>query len=566
MNLKTLTAGALTISLLFLANCAPKPTEAAADLVFINGKVFTADNNSTVVEAFAVSDGKFLGVGTSDDIRKQFVGADTQVVDLKGRFVTPGLTDNHFHGEGGGANVDLSRVRTMAELQSAIGAVAAKAAPGQVIMTNSDWHEAQLKEQRLPVVADLDAISTTVPIVVIRGGHSIFLNSAALNKYNITKATPVPAGGAIPRDERGELTGELVDNAKRLVELPKPSTLTYADVLATQKALNPYGITAVRIPGGYKSDTVAAFRFMREAAAKGELNLRYTFMMPGSGLRSPADVEKVVNSWGVKMNEGDDMVRVDGVKLIVDGGFEGGHLTTPYKEPYGRGGTFHGLVVVQPAPYTGVVRELHRLGWRVTTHAVGDAGIDQVIAAYETVNAEKPIAGQRWAIEHAFVSRPDQFDKLKSMGIYLAVQDHLYVAAPSLKKYWGMEVAEKVTPLKSYLDAGLPTSVGTDSPVIPYNPFFVLYHFLTRDTISDGIYGSSEAVTSRAELLKTMTVYYADLIGERATKGSIEPGKLADFAVLTADFLTVPAAEVPKMKALATYVGGREVYRDPAFN
>jgi len=545
--------------------CATAAFAAPAQMVFINGKVFTADAKDSLVQAFAVQDGKFAGVGTTAAIRAGFVGPNTKIIDLKGRFVSPGLTDNHFHSEGGGPNVDLASVRTMAELQAAVAKAAAAATPDQVIMTNSDWHEAQLKERRVPTTADLDVASSAVPIVVIRGGHSIFLNTPALKKYNITVATPVPAGGAILRDEKGVLTGELVDNAKALVSLPRPEPVTYEDILATQKALNPYGMTAVRIPGGYKGDMTAAYRFMRQAQAKGELNLRYTINMPGFGLRDPSKVAETVAGWGVKPNEGDDMIRIDGVKLGVDGGFEGGHLSTLYKEPYGQGGTFYGLVTVPPAPYTATVRELNKLGWRVITHAVGDAGIDQVLDAYEAANADKTIVGQRWAIEHAFVSRPEQFGRIKKLGVYLSVQDHLYVAAPALKKYWGMEVAENVTPLKSYIDAGIPTSLGTDSPVIPFNPFYVLYHFMTRDTINDGVYGAKEALPSRTQLLKIMTVNYAELIGESATRGSIEPGKLADFAVLTKDFLTVPARDVPGMKALATYVGGREVYRDPAF-
>lgn len=551
---------ALTLSLLAgSANAAP------ADLAFINGKIYTADAKNSVAQAFAVQGGKFVAVGSTAQIRAGYIGPATKVVDLKGRFVSPGLTDNHFHSEGGGDDIDLSHVRTLTELLIAVGNAAAMAKPGTVLMSNSDWHEAQLKEQRLPLATELDAVAPNVPVVIVRGGHSIILNSAALKKWNITKETSVPPGGAITKDEKGELTGELFDNAKALVELPKEKPVSMADILATQKALNPYGMTAVRIPGAYKGDMVEAYKLLKAADANGTLNLRFTIYMPGFAMRDAALVEKTVSAWPVKMDEGDDMIRVEGVKLIVDGGFEGGHLTTVYKEPYGKGGTFYGLTVVPEVPYTATVRELNRLGWRVTTHAVGDAGIDEVLNAYEAADADKSIVGKRWSIEHAFVSRPDQLDRIKRLGLSLSVQDHLYLAAPSLKKYWGMEVAENVTPLKTYLNSGIPTSLGTDSPVIPFNPFFVLYHFLTRDTISDGIYGRKEAVPSRPELLNAMTISYAKLIGEASIKGSIEPGKLADFAVLTADFLTVPVKDVLNMKALATYLGGREVYRDPKF-
>jgi predicted amidohydrolase YtcJ len=394
----------------------------------------------------------------------------------------------------------------------------------------------------------------------------VILNSAALKKWNINKATPIPAGGAISRDASGELTGELFDNAKRLVDLPPVEPISMADLMRTQKAVNQYGITAVRIPGAYKGDLLKAYHLMQEANASGKLTLRYVVYLPGFTLKSAEEARALLAKWNVKQDEGDDWVRIGGVKLIVDGGFEGGHLSRPYKEPYGKGGTYSGLTVVPQANYTEVVRELNRLGWRPATHAVGDAGIDEVLKAYEAADADQSIHGKRWAIEHAFVVRPEQLQKLQKLDVALSVQDHLFLAAPVLKRYWGSEIAEHVTPLRTFEKSGLIVAGGTDSPVVPFNPFYELYHFLTRDTMSDGVYGADEAVGSRSDLLKLITINYARLIGEEKAKGSIEVGKLADFAVLSADFLTVPAKEIPKMKALATYVGGAEVYRDSAWD
>ena len=545
-----------------LATAAPV-SAAPADLIVYNGKIFTANASSSVTQAFAVSGGKFIDVGDSQAVLSRNRGPRTKLVDLHGAFVTPGLTDDHFHNEGGGEGIDLSRTRTLDDLFSVVAAAVKAAKPGDTIVSNSDWHEAQLKEQRLPTATELDRVSPNNPVVLVRGGHSVILNSAALKKWNITKATPVPAGGAISRDAQGELTGELFDNAKPLVQLPPEKPLSMADIMRTQKQLNAYGITAVRIPGAYKGDLLKAYHLMQQAEASGALTLRYIVYLPGFTLRSPEEARALIAKWNVKQDEGDDWVRIGGVKLIVDGGFEGGHLSRPYKEPYGKGGTYSGLTVVPQANYTSVVRELNRLGWRPTTHAVGDAGIDEVLTAYEEANADSPIKDKRWAVEHAFVVRPEQLQKLEQLNVALSVQDHLFLAAPVLKRYWGSDIAEHVTPLKSFEQSGLIVAGGTDSPVVPFNPFFELYHFLTRDTMSDGVYGADEAVGSRSDLLKLITINYARLIGEAPLKGSIEPGKLADFAVLSSDFLTVPAKQIPNMKALATYVGGREVYRDP---
>jgi predicted amidohydrolase YtcJ len=538
---------------------------APAEVVFVNGKVFTADAQDRVFQGFAVTGDRFVAIGTNGAVRR-YVGPRTTVIDLKGRFVSPGLTDDHFHNEGGGPGVDLSHVRTLGELMTTIANAAAAASPGTVIVSNSDWHEAQLREQRLPTAEELDQAAGDKPVVLVRGGHEYLLNTAALRKWNITKDTPVPAGGQISRKTSGELTGELFDEAKALVTLPRQKPVSMGDILATQKAVAPYGITAIRIPGAYKGDLVEAYHLMKQAGAEGKLNLRWTVYMPGFGLRSAEAARKAIESWGVGQGEGDDWVKVDGVKLIVDGGFEGGHLSKPYLEPYGQGGKFSGVTVSPPEAYTEVVRELNRRGWHVITHAVGDAGLDEVLDAYAAADKDSPIKGKRWSVEHAFVSRPEQVARLKKLDVAVSAQDHLYLAAPVLKKYWGWATASEVTPIKTYLDAGLLVTGGTDSPVVPFNPFWNLYHMASRDTISDGVYGADQKIVSRPLLLRLVTINYAKLIGEDKTRGSIEPGKLADFAVLTDDFLTAKLEAVRDMKALSTWVGGREVYHAPGYN
>jgi predicted amidohydrolase YtcJ len=533
---------------------------APADVVFVNGKVFTADAQDHVVQGFAVTGDRFVATGTDGDVRK-YVGPQTKVIDLKGRFVSPGITDDHFHNEGGGPGVDLSHVRSVGELLTVVANAAAAAPADTVIVSNSDWHEAQLKEQRLPTAEELEQAAPDKPVVLVRGGHEYILNTSALKKWNVNKDTPVPAGGQISRNAAGELTGELFDDAKALVTLPRPKPVGMDDILATQKALAPYGMTAIRIPGTYKGNLLEAYHLMKQAEAEGRLTLRWTIYMPGFSLRSAEAARKAIEAWGTHQGEGSDWVKVDGVKLLVDGGFEGGHLSKPYLEPYGQGGKFFGLTVSPPNAYTEVVRELNNKGWHVITHAVGDAALDEVLDAYAAADKDASIKGKRWSVEHAFVSRPEQVARLKQLDVAVSAQDHLYLAAPVLKKYWGWETASEVTPVKTYLDAGLLVAGGTDSPVVPFNPFWNLYHMASRDTISDGVYGADQKIVSRPLLLKLVTINYAKLIGEEKTRGSIEPGKLADFAVLTDDFLTAKPETIRDMKALATWVGGREVYR-----
>jgi predicted amidohydrolase YtcJ len=553
------TCSALLVTSSLPVRAAPSSSQEVADLVVLNGKVFTADARSSLQEAFAIKDQKFIAVGSSREIRRH-IGPNTRVIDLEKNFVSPGLTDDHFHNEGGGPGIDLSHVRTLSELLAVIASAAKAAPPGRLLISNSDWHEAQLKEQRLPTATELSAVAPDNPVVLVRGGHSLILNGKALERWHITPETSIPAGGGISRDATGQLTGEIFDNAKRLVDLPPPQQVTMQDVLTTQKVLNAYGITSVRIPGAYKGDLVEAYVLMKKAAASGSLSLRYTVYIPGFTLRSAGQVDELIKKWGVRLDEGDEWVRIGGIKLGVDGGFEGGHLSRPYLEPYGKGGTYSGVTTSPPEAYNEVVAQINRLGWRATTHVVGDAGLDQVLAAYEAADRERPLAGRRWAVEHVFLANREQLARLKKLDVAVSAQDHLYLAAPALKKYWGWDYASEVTPIKSFLDAGLLVAGGTDSPVVPFNPFFVLYHFMSRDTISDGIYGADQKIGSRPLVLELITSHYAQLIGESATRGSIEPGKLADFAVLSADIMTAPAETVRDMKALATFVGGREVW------
>ncbi len=528
----------------------PEQPATVADAIYSNGKVVTVDGSSSIVQAFAVKDGKFLAVGTAEQMAG-FAGATTQRVDLKGRTVIPGLGDAHLHNVGGGPGIDLSKARTMAELLAQVAAAARTAAPGAVLLSNPDWHEAQLQELRTPTAAELEAAAPGVAVVLRRGGHSYFLNTTALARWNITPATPVPAGGVLPKDGAGQLTGEVTNNARTLVTLPPTPAMSLDDVLAEQAVMNSYGLTSVRIPG----TSVAHYRQLQQVRDSDRATVRYSVLFRGVPQATLAQE-------GIRQGEGDERLRVWGIKMAVDGGFEGGHMTRAYEEPRGLGGTYFGLATISQALFNQEVLDWNRAGWRLTVHAVGDAGLDQVLQGYELAQADKSIQAAGWAVEHAFVSRPDQYPRMKALNLRLSVQDHLYLVAPTLRGYWGMDRASQVTPVRTYLDQGFIVAGGTDAAVIPVNPFWVIYHFLTRDTITGGVFGANQAVT-RDEALRLLTINYARLTDEADLKGSIEAGKLADFVILSADYMGIPAAEVENLKALATYVGGRQVYRDP---
>jgi predicted amidohydrolase YtcJ len=536
----------------------PLPRAPAPDLVLFNGKIITVDRSFSIHEAVAIIGDRIMAVGNSDQMRT-VAGSTTRLIDLKGHAVIPGLMDNHLHGAGGGPGVDLSRARSMADLTAAVQARAQITKPGQLILSNSDWHEAQLKEQRLPLRDDLDKIAPQHPVVLVRGGHEYILNSAALALWGISEATPEPAGGRITKYADGRVNGELVDAAKGLVRLPPSVPRTPGqqldDRVADYKKLNEAGLTTIRHPG----ISIADYRMLEALRRGGRLSIRVNALLrPGIG---PGGIDPQLASSAIKQNEGDEWLRIGGIKLAVDGGFEGGLMRDPYEKPWDENGTFRGLQTIDTERYVAAVRELNKRDWRVATHAVGDAAIDLVLNAYEKANADRSIVDRRWSIEHAFVGRPDQLPRMKALGVAISAQNHLFLAGPSLVKYWGAIRAGITTPVKMYLDAQLPVSSGTDAPVVPYPPLWTLYHFITRDTITGGVLGADQRVT-RQQALRMATINNAWLMMEERTKGSIEPGKFADLVILNVDPLTCAETDLRDATVLMTMVGGKVVAGD----
>ena len=533
------------------------PRPPAPDIIFHSGKIITVDRAFTIHEGVAISGDRILTLGNDDQLRA-LAGPSTRMIDLQGRAVIPGLMDNHLHSAGGGPGVDLSRARSIADVTAAVRARVNAAKPGDVIVSNSDWHEAQLKEQRLPLRDDLDAVAPQHPVVLVRGGHEYILNSAALANWKIDERTAEPAGGRITKYPDGRLNGELVDAAKSLVKLPAPPPRSQeqaiADRVSDYRKLHEAGLTAVRHPGISIND----YRLLQAMHKQGVLTMRVNALLrPAIGA---AGIDAALAQSGIKQNEGDDMLRIGGIKLAVDGGFEGGLMRDVYEKPWDANGTFRGLQTVDTERYVAAVMELNRQDWRVATHAVGDAAIDLVLNAYEKASAERSIVNRRWSIEHAFIGRPDHLPRMKALGVAIAAQSHLYLAGPSLVKYWGAARAGITTPVKLYLDAGLAVSSGTDAPVVPYPPLWSLYHFVTRDTITGGVLGADQRVT-RQQALRMATSNNAYLTMEERRKGSIEPGKLADLVMLDVDPLTCSDTQLRDARVLMTMVGGRIVHQ-----
>ncbi len=270
------------------ATAAARQSPVPPDLLLVNGHVLTVDRAFSTAEAVAVTGERITAVGASASLRR-LAGPATRIIDLAGRTLIPGLMDNHLHSAGGGPGVDLSRARSLADVAAAIAARVTTTPAGGLIVSNSDWHEAQLVEKRLPLRADLDRIAPAHPVVLVRGGHEYILNSAALARWHIDETTPEPPGGRITRDGRGRLNGELVDTAKALVTLPAPPARSREQQLAARAAefatLHAAGLTSVRLPGIQVSD----YRLLEE--------LRVSFFAQELRTPQPVSVKRLDKVW-----------------------------------------------------------------------------------------------------------------------------------------------------------------------------------------------------------------------------------------------------------------------------
>lgn len=534
-------------------------TPTAADALYINGKVLTVDSGNSIAEAFAVKDGRFLAVGSQSELGF-YVGANTTVIDLGKRTVVPGLGDGHLHDVGGGPGIDISQARSIAQMLATLSMAVAKSQPGELLISNPDWYHGQLDERRMPTRAELDSVAPNNPLVLLRGGLTAVLNSAALSKFNITESTVSPPGGIIEKDAAGKLTGVLINAARSLMTLPPDPPFDSGRMQAFQQKMNALGVTSVRIPGSFTGTTVpAAYKLVRQLQGEGKLTLRFDMLLD-SRVGTAQDVAKIADAAGMPAGTGDEWARVWGAKTYVDGGFEGGFMTQAFEEPYGQHGSYFGLPLFTADQHESVVSAWAQRKYRVAVHVVGDAALDQVLSSWEKLDKGFPGVAKGWVIEHALVARPDQIPRIKALGAELSLQPHLYYAASILSGLWGRARADVVVRTKEFMDAGFDVAGGSDSPLV-LNPFLTMYHFVVRDTVNDGIYGASERI-SRTDALRMFTINYAKLNREQDVKGSIEKGKLADFAVLPKDYLTMPDAEIKSLTPVATYVGGREVYRN----
>jgi hypothetical protein len=535
----------------------------APSLVLVNGKVLTMDGQSRTAEAVAIRDGKFLAIGDNATIRSM-AGSGTRTIDLAGKTVVPGLIDTHAHFKAAGLAdyvVNMSRARTIADALEAIKQFAAKKMPGDWII-GSAWHPpSQLAEKRYLTRQEIDSVAPNNPVYLRTVGHFSMANTLALAKAGVDKDTPNPGGGSFERDASSELTGVLVETAINKVEKAVPDWTAEDEsrqFKIAEGVLNSYGITSA-VEGATAARDIAT---LQRLSMSGEATLRVGVMFRPEPPAENSAWEAIMRGNGTSSGFGDDWLKLAGIKILYDGGMT--LRTALMRDAYPDSkDDYHGIAQQSPERLKELVSICNRNGWRVGVHVVGDRGIDQVLDAFEAADAEKPIRDRRFILIHGSLILPEQMDRAKRLGVRVDFQNvFMWDKAATVERFLGKAVANRAVPTKTLIEKlGIDSlGAGTDFPVNPINPFINMYIMVTRKDPGGHVYGANEAI-SREQALRLYTSAASHYMFEEGRKGSIESGKLADLAVLSADPMTVPEDQIKDIKADLTVVGGKIVFR-----
>jgi predicted amidohydrolase YtcJ len=553
----------LALVVLYAAARAQQPDMNAPTLVLLNGKILTMDAQSQVTQAVAIRNGKILAVGDNAAIRAM-AGAATRTIDLAGKTVVPGLIDTHAHFKAAGMAdyvVNMSRAKTVADALEAIKQFAAKKKPGDWIIGGA-WHPpSQLAEKRYLTRQEIDSVAPDNPVYLRTVGHFSMANSLALTKAGVTKDTPNPSGGSFERDSSGELTGILVETAIDRVEKAVPAWTPedqFRQFKLAEGVLNGYGITSV-VEGATPADDIAT---LQKVAASGEATVRVGLMFRPEPPAENSVWEAIMRGNGVSSGFGDDWVRFAGIKIFYDGGMtlKTALMRDPYPDSHD---DYHGISQLSPERLKELVSICNKYGWRVGVHVVGDRGIDEVLDAFEAADKEKSIRDRRFILIHGSLIRPDQMERVRRLGVRVDFQNvFMWDKAATVERFLGKETADRAVPTKTLIEkVGLNSlGAGTDFPVNPINPFINMYIMVTRKDPNGHVYGAAEAI-SREQALRLYTSAASHYMFDETKKGTIEPGKLADLALLSADFMSVPEEQIKDIKVDETIVGGKVVFQ-----
>ena len=522
------------------------------DVILVNGDLLTQDPAVPRAQALAISGDRIIALGSNAEIRA-LARRNTRVVDFGGQVVIPGVIDAHCHPAYAGIRhlreVDCD-LRSITAIQAALRARAATTPAGQWVM-GFKYDDTKTAERRFLTREELDAVSTAHPIYVQhRGGHTAYVNSAAFTAAGIKETVTDPVGGRFERDATGNLSGRVAEAASDMIYRVAAQPYTRADqqagVAEISRRLAQAGITSVTDAGGSPQD----LRAYQDARDAGELKTRVYCHLR-------AEYLELMIAAGVRTGLGDEWVKVGAVKCLADGSIS--ERTARLSEPYiGRPQDF-GIMVNDAAKLWPIYEKAHRAGWQIGTHANGDVAIDLVAGLYERLQREFPRRDPRFRFEHCTVLTPELIRRITALGaIPTPFASYVYFHGEKMTEY-GAARLERMFPMRWFLDAGIPATMGSDYPPGPFEPMMALTSMLTRTDIRGTTWGANQRITFD-EALRVLTVNGAYASFEEHAKGSLSVGKLADLVVLASDPRQVPASEIVNVKVERTMVGGQWVY------
>ena len=536
----------LAITLFLLVSCASEKQQ-QADLLVYNGNVYTVDSTFSKADAFAIKDGKFLEIGTSGELQKKYVFKEK--IDAKGKTVIPGLIDAHAHFYRMGLQkqtVDLMGTKSFDEVVERI--VEFQKEKQSNFITGRGWDQNDWKVKEFPNKRKLDSLFPETPIAITRvDGHALLANQAALDKAGVTVNSKAE-GGAI-EVENGELTGILIDNPMSFIydAMDEPSKKEQiAALLEAQKICFSYGLTTV-VEAGIDRNTIELIDSLNNS---GDLKIRLYTMISNT----PSNLDFYLEKEPYKT----DLLNVRSVKFYGDGAL--GSRGAALKEPYSDKANHYGALLSSVADFKKTAERIAASPYQMNTHAIGDSANRVVLQTYDALLKDK--GDRRWRVEHSQVIDSADF-KYFSKNIIPSVQP----THATSDMYWaeerlGPDRIEGAYAFKKLLDQAGIVALGTDFPVEDVNPFYTFYAAVARKDLQnfpESGYKMDQAL-SRVETLKGMTIWAAYANFEEKEKGSIEPGKFADFIILDKNIMEIEAKEIPKMRVNSTYVNGNRLY------
>jgi len=531
------------------------------DLIVVNAKVYTVDSRMPTAEAFAIKDGRFVAVGSTSDVRA-LAGASTEILDAQQTTIVPGFNDSHNHAPGNellyevlvGNPYDVESV-TIASIIDKLRERAATT-PADTWVEGYFYDDTKSQDKRSLNVHDLDLVSKDLPVVVIhRGGHTAFYNSKAFQMAGVGQSTPNPPGGTFDHDANGNLTGRVTDNARTLMDSVgkrrqysgEESMRRDRDGLAyMSKQFVRFGLTSVC----HESGNLRALQQVRE---RGELLHRVSYEAEGPELEA-------MISGGMATGLGDEWIRLGATsEHIVDGSFSERTMAMSVPYPDSKIG-YQGNLTESQDVLNAWCERVHRAGIQMNCHANGDVAIDHVLTAYERALSLAPRPDARPKITHCTLIDDALVRRMKAIGAVPALFTSYAYYNPDKFHFYGEALMQRCMAYRTLLDAGVPAAAGSDFDPGPYSALMGIQGMVTRTGWNGEVWGANQRITV-AEALQVNTLNGAHATREEHVKGSITPGKFADYVMLADDLHTINPNKIKDIKVLRTVVGGVTRYQ-----